>query len=69
VDFNTIFFGLLAIGSLGIFFFLGPLRASAKQRNREDRIDWSKGRSSLFRIFIWALVSILSISLLIKFFF
>ncbi|MAJ84165.1 MAG: hypothetical protein CMD94_02945 [Gammaproteobacteria bacterium] len=69
MDFNTIFFGLLTICSLGIFFFLGPLRASVKQRNRDNRINWNKGRSPLFKIFIWALVSILGISLLIRFFF
>tara|TARA_Y200000002_G_scaffold247193_1_gene204557 strand:- start:1167 stop:1376 length:210 start_codon:yes stop_codon:yes gene_type:complete len=69
VDFNTIFFGLISVFSIAIFFFLGPLRASAKQRNREDRINWNQRRNPFFKIFIYALVSILGISLLIRFFF
>ena len=37
---NTIFFGLLAVLSLYIFMNLGKVRASKKQMDREDRINW-----------------------------
>jgi len=42
MDANTLFFGLLIIGSLAIFLYFGKFRASAKQRERRDRIDWSQ---------------------------
>jgi len=42
MDANTLFFGLLIIGSLAIFFYFGQFRASSKQRDRKDRIDWTK---------------------------
>ncbi len=41
MDSNTLFFGLMIIGSLAVFFYFGKLRASSKQRNRADRIDWT----------------------------
>jgi hypothetical protein len=69
VDLNNIFFGILIVGSLAIFFLIGPIRASAKQRNRSDRIDWNKKRSPFFKIFLLMLVSIVVIALLIKLFF
>ena len=37
---NSIIFGLLAAISLFIFFNLGKFKASAKQTNRDDRINW-----------------------------
>ena len=37
---NSIIFGLLAAVSLFIFMKLGKLKASAKQTNRDDRINW-----------------------------
>ena len=37
---NSIIFGLLAAISLFIFFNLGKVKASAKQTNRDDRINW-----------------------------
>ncbi|MBV12812.1 MAG: hypothetical protein CMC52_01795 [Flavobacteriaceae bacterium] len=68
MDFNTIFFGLLIFISLGVFFLLGPLRASAKQRNRTDRINWNKRRSPFFKYFLIAMVSILIIGFLVRLF-
>ena len=41
MDFNTLFFGLMIIGSLAVFFYFGKYRASSKQRNRTDKIDWT----------------------------
>ena len=37
---NSIIFGLLAAVSLFIFMKLGKVKASAKQTNRDDRINW-----------------------------
>ena len=42
MDANTVFFGSLIVGSLAIFLYFGKFRASAKQRERKNRIDWSK---------------------------
>tara|TARA_B100000925_G_C21832067_1_gene397611 strand:+ start:511 stop:720 length:210 start_codon:yes stop_codon:yes gene_type:complete len=37
---NSLIFGLLAAISLFIFFKLGKVKASVKQTNRDDRINW-----------------------------
>jgi hypothetical protein len=42
MDLNTIFFGLMIVGSLGIFLYFGKFRASSKQRDRDDKIDWTQ---------------------------
>jgi len=39
---NTVFFSFVAILSLFIFFNLGKVKASQKQRNRNDRVQWGK---------------------------
>jgi len=39
---NTIFFGILTILSLFIFINLGKIKASKKQMNRDDRINWGR---------------------------
>ena len=45
---NAIFFGILTILSLFIFMNLGKIKASKKQMNREDRINWGgRHRSKL----------------------
>tara|TARA_Y100001960_G_scaffold90347_1_gene97078 strand:+ start:396 stop:608 length:213 start_codon:yes stop_codon:yes gene_type:complete len=46
MDFNAIFFGGLAIVSLLVFFYLGKMRASKSQRERDDRINWSARKFS-----------------------
>ena len=38
---NTIFFSLLTIFSLFVFMNLGKIKASKRQMNRDDRINWS----------------------------
>ncbi len=45
---NTIFFSLLAIVSLMVFMNLGKIRASKKQTDRDDRINWSRSRKPNF---------------------
>ena len=37
---NTILFGILTILSLFIFMNLGKIKASKKQTDRDDRINW-----------------------------
>lgn len=39
---NTFIFGLLAIISLFVFFKLGKIKASGKQLDRENRINWGR---------------------------
>ena len=46
---NTILFGILTILSLFIFMNLGKIKASKKQMDREDRINWSGKRRSNFK--------------------
>ena len=41
---NTVLFGLLAILSLFIFMNLGKIKASKRQMDREDRINWGGKR-------------------------
>jgi hypothetical protein len=41
---NTILFGILTILSLFVFMNLGKIKASKKQMNRDDRIDWGGKR-------------------------
>ena len=43
---NAIFFGILTILSLFVFMNLGKIKASKKQMDREDRINWSGRRRS-----------------------
>lgn len=63
VDFNTLIFGGLAVISLGAFLFIGRFRAFKSQREREDRIDWSKRQFSLWRIALYSLGVVLMIVL------
>ena len=46
MDLNTIIFGVLAILSLATFFYLGKMRASKAQRERDYRIDWTARKFS-----------------------
>ena len=48
MDLNAIFFGGLALLSFAVFFYLGKMKASKAQTEREDRIEWS-GRKFSFR--------------------
>ena len=63
------FFGGLTLASLAVFFFFGRFRASSKQRNREDRINWAKNRFGFFKYLLIGMAVILGIALLIKLFF
>ena len=64
MDFNTIFFGVIIALSLAIFFYIGKFRASAKQRERDDKIGWEKSKFGNLKLLIWVMVSALGIALL-----
>jgi hypothetical protein len=64
MDANTLLFGGISLISLAIFFYLGRFRASSKQINREDRINWSSRKFSLWKIFLYSLVAVGSIVLI-----
>jgi len=67
MDANTIIFGGISLISLAIFFYLGRFRASSKQTHREDRIDWSSRKFSLWKMFLYSLVAVGGIVLLTQF--
>ena len=68
VDFNSLFFGMVSIGSLAIFFYFGRFKASRRQLEREDRIDWTTRKFSLWKIFIYS-VAVVSAFVLIEYLF
>ena len=45
---NTLIFGLLTIISVFIFMKLGKIKASKKQLNRNDRINWARNKQPNF---------------------
>ena len=66
---NYIIFGTIAVLSLFIFFNLGKVRASEKQRNRENKIDWSVGKyHNFYKGFLVMVVVVLLTALIISFF-
>jgi len=66
MDANTLVFGAISIVSLAIFFYLGRFRASSKQTDREDRIDWSSRQFSLGKIFLYSLLLAVAIAIFSK---
>ena len=69
MDANTLIFGSMAVISLAAFFYLGTFKASPKQTERDDRINWSSGKYSFFKYILLGMGVILGISLLIKYVF
>ena len=68
MDFNSLFFGIVSVGSLAIFFYLGRFKASRTQRDREDRIDWTTRKFSFRTIFLYS-VAVVSALVLIDYLF
>mgnify|MGYP007000217626 CR=1 len=64
-----IFFGSLTLASLAVFFLYGRFRASSRQRNREDRINWTSNRFGFLKYLLIGMAVILGIAMLIKLFF
>ena len=69
MDANTLIFGSMAVISLAAFFYLGKVKASPKQTERDDRINWSSGKYSFFKYILLGMGVILGIALLIKYVF
>ena len=66
---DYIIFGTIAVLSLFVFFNLGKVRASEKQRNRENKIDWSVRKyHDFYKGFLVMVVVVLLTALLISFF-
>ena len=62
-------FGIIAVASLFIFFKLAKVRASEKQRNRDNKIDWSISRyHNFYKGFLVVVVVVLLSAFLISFF-
>ena len=69
MDLNFIIFSIIIAASLAVFFLLAPLRASAKQRNRPDRINWSSGKyRNFFKYFLVLIFTVFISALLIRLF-
>ena len=67
-DLNYIF-GIIAVASLFIFFNLAKVRASEKQRNRDNKIDWSISRyHNFYKGFLVVVVVVLLSAFLISLF-
>ena len=69
MDANTLIFGSMAVISLAAFFYLGKFKASPKQTERDDRVNWSSGKYSFFKYILLGMGIVLGISLLIKYVF
>ena len=69
MDANTLIFGSMAVISLAAFFYLGKFKATPKQTERDDRINWSSGKYSFFKYILLGMGIVLGISLLIKYVF
>jgi len=67
VDANTLVFGSMAVLSLAIFFYLGRFKASKKQTERDDRIDWSVRNFSIWKIWLHCLTLVSGIVLVKQF--
>ena len=66
---DYIIFGTIAVLSLFVFFNLGKVRASEKQRNRENKIDWSVRKyHNFYKGFLVMVVVVLLSALVISFF-
>ena len=67
MDFNTIIFGGLALVSIAVFFYLGKMKASKSQTDRDDRNDWS-GKKFSFRSCITVALAIFLILYFLNYF-
>ena len=67
MDANTLVFGSMTVLSLAIFFYLGRFKASKKQTERDDRIDWSVRNFSIWKILLYCLALVGGIVLVQQF--
>ena len=67
MDANTLVFGSMAVLSFAVFFYLGKFKASKKQTERDDRIDWSVRKFSIWKILLYSLALVGGIVLVQQF--
>lgn len=68
MDFNSLFFGLIIVLSMAVFLYVGKFRASEKQRNRDDKINWQSNRYRYIKLVILIMAVILGVALLTRLF-
>ncbi len=68
VNLNDLIFGGIVIISLAVFFFIGRFRASKKQTERDNRINWSQRQFSIWKIILYSLGIIISLILITRLF-
>lgn len=68
MDINTLVFGSMAVISMAAFLYLGRFKASSKQTDREDRINWSKGANPIFRYLWIGIIAVFIGALIFQFF-
>lgn len=68
MDINTLVFGSMAVISVAAFLYLGRFKASSKQTDREDRINWSKGANPIFRYLWIGIIAVFIGTLIFQFF-
>ena len=68
MDINTLVIGSMAVISLAAFLYLGRFKASSKQTDREDRINWSKGANPIFRYLWIGIIAVFIGALIFQFF-
>ena len=66
MDANSLIFGSMAVTSLAIFVYLGRFKASSRQTDRDDRIDWSTRKFSILKIFLYSLGLAVGIALIVQ---
>ncbi|MBV33859.1 MAG: hypothetical protein CMK36_10565 [Porticoccaceae bacterium] len=64
MDLNSLVFGIISVCSLAIFFYLGRFKASRSQLDREDRINWSTRKFSIWKIFLYSVGAVSALILL-----
>ncbi|MAJ80368.1 MAG: hypothetical protein CMK30_03425 [Porticoccaceae bacterium] len=67
MDLNSLVFGIISACSLAIFFYIGRFKASRSQLDREDRIDWSTRKFSVWKIFLYSVGGVSALILLTYF--
>jgi hypothetical protein len=58
----------MAVISVAAFLYLGRFKASSKQTDREDRINWSKGANPIFRYLWIGIIAVFIGTLIFQFF-
>ncbi len=66
MDLNNIVFGGITVFSAAVFFYFGRFRASSKQRDRNNRIDWHKPGPRFMKPVLLGMLAILVVSIIAR---